>query len=115
MDYDINQFGGRIAYALDVKDITQEEFSVMAGVTQQAVNSWIKGRARPRNPNMVADHLGVNIDWLNEGIGPMDKKKKDLVDKALDSVIARLEEAEKKMLLEIAQRFEKSKEKPDAE
>ncbi|WP_246765119.1 MULTISPECIES: helix-turn-helix domain-containing protein [unclassified Ensifer] len=63
--------GGRISLARDAINLSIEQISAIAGVTEETWISWENDRAEPRanRLDMMAGILQVNIAWLLDGRG----------------------------------------------
>ncbi|MFK0276645.1 helix-turn-helix domain-containing protein [Ensifer sp. NPDC090286] len=70
--------GGRISLARDAINLSIEQISAIAGVTEETWISWENDRAEPRanRLDMMAGILQVNIAWLldGRGTGPMEAR-----------------------------------------
>ena len=64
--------------------LSQPRAADLIGVTQQAVNNWLKGNSQPSISNVIAicNALGVRRDWLLYGEGA--KKSTIVQDQAPD-------------------------------
>ncbi len=70
--------GGRISLARDAINLSIEQISAIAGVTEETWISWENDRAEPRanRLDMMAGILQVNIAWLldGRGTGPVESR-----------------------------------------
>ncbi|MGF6257076.1 helix-turn-helix domain-containing protein [Ensifer sp. ZNC0028] len=70
--------GGRISLARDAINLSVEQISAIAGVTEETWISWENDRAEPRanRLDMMAGILQVNIAWLldGRGTGPVESR-----------------------------------------
>lgn len=65
----------RIRYARELARLTQKEVAIGIGVKPPAVSQWESGTnpTTPTHDNLIrlADLLGVGLEWLASGTGPM--------------------------------------------
>jgi transcriptional regulator with XRE-family HTH domain len=65
-------FAERVKYLAE-KFESVTAFSRKVGVSDSTVRKWIKGEAEPRRDHLVAIaiSMGVRLDWLAMGVGPI--------------------------------------------
>lgn len=73
-----HSFAERIKYLAEKFD-SVTAFSRKVGVSDSTVRKWIKGEAEPRRDHLVAVAIsvGVRLDWLAMGVGPMGGEEED--------------------------------------
>lgn len=60
--------GGRVQSLMEEKGISQEDLAEMVNVTQMAISNLINGKvSKPRNILDIANALGVDPNWLQNG------------------------------------------------
>lgn len=64
-----SSFGERLQELLKSRDITQKEFSKLAGVTESAMSHYVKGDRIPRATVLarIADALNTTTEYLLNG------------------------------------------------
>jgi|AntRauTorckE5430_2_1112549.scaffolds.fasta_scaffold01237_9 SOS-response transcriptional repressor LexA len=71
------EFAKRLGEALEFAKINKYGSGILlarlTGKTGKAGNKWVNGESFPRKGNMemIADRLGVRVEWLEYGVGPM--------------------------------------------
>lgn len=65
--------GSRIRIAVDALGITLREASEQCSVSYSSLQNWVGGHREPRIESIVSigSQLGISIDWLLTGEGPM--------------------------------------------
>lgn len=65
----------RIKFAMNIKDMKQAELVQKTGITKGAFSSYLSGRYYPKKDKLelIADALGVDIEWLAGKNVPMQK------------------------------------------
>lgn len=65
--------GKRIIHARGVLGWTQEDLAQKLGKAYQQVSVWERDESTPRakNLHLLAKTLGVEVPWIEKGIGPM--------------------------------------------
>ncbi len=72
MHGDMKSIGKRIAYAREIRGMTQQQLADAIGNSQSAIGNWEKdAREKPRNLLLLAEALGVSAKWIEFGDGPM--------------------------------------------
>lgn len=63
---DITKFGARVKQLRERKNLTQQNFAEMLGVTSATVISWERGGKCPSVDTAlaIAEKFGVSLDWL---------------------------------------------------
>lgn len=64
----------RVLEAMNAAGLNQSELAEKAGVRQPSVANWIGGRTKGLKADVAiraAKALGVNVEWLSHGTGPM--------------------------------------------
>jgi transcriptional regulator with XRE-family HTH domain len=66
----------RIAYARELLGINASDLARRMGISRAAIAQWETGQTVPSGRNLpkLADVLGVTLDWLSQGTGPMGGK-----------------------------------------
>lgn len=63
----MKQFSERLAYAMDIKKMTQAELSRRSGINKGSISNYLSGRWSPKGENMykLATVLDVDPLWLD--------------------------------------------------
>ena len=70
----MNSLSERVKKAMQMSGISQADLAVSCKIKQPSVNDWISGKTqtmKAATANRAASAMGVNVEWLSEGIGPM--------------------------------------------
>lgn len=76
----LKEIGERIAYALAHHPSgkkSQQWLAAKLKVQQPSVSGWIRGINEPKKMHVVADALGVKLEWLLHGDGPKHASRDD--------------------------------------
>ena len=97
-------FADRLAQALEYRDMSEVTLGKHIGVSQQAVNNWKQEKNGSKSIFQAANVLGVNPQWLYEGIGEMLPKDSEFSDakKELIDLIAGMDDDEVERLRAIS-------------
>ena len=71
-----NTFGGRLKYLMDKKGLTANRLAVIMGIHASTIANYISNSTdpHPKKLDLLSEHLGVNVDWLKNGVGVAEKK-----------------------------------------
>lgn len=71
----LDTLGNRLHHILKTKNLSQTQFSIMANVTNSHIGKIIKGTANPSPALLekICNILSINKEWLENGIGEIDK------------------------------------------
>lgn len=61
----------RIKLARKELGISQQEVGKIMKVSKAAVSKWESGESEPKNIDLLANALNVNVNWLRKGVGEM--------------------------------------------
>jgi transcriptional regulator with XRE-family HTH domain len=105
---DDSDLGERIKRALQDKGETHEALAESLGVSVQAVGKWIRtGHVARKNLVALANALGVSLEWLLTGTGPMYPDPRQLSDSEVRLIekYRQMTDGKKALLLEAAEAF----------
>lgn len=69
----MNTFADRLRYTRRLRGLTQAELAKAARVSQGAIGNYERGlRRSAQSIFKIAEALGVNARWLDQGTGPME-------------------------------------------
>ena len=100
----------RIIFARERSGMKQHQIADRLGLTQQAIQSWERGKSSPRLQKMrkLAEVLNVSEEWLSTGNGSFKMPVKssaneEQIDSEIISIIDQLEGEEKNDAINILQ------------
>ena len=75
----MNTIAERIRFAMNVRNVKQVEMVQKTGITKGAFSSYLSGNYNPKKDKLelIADALGININWLMGENVPMENTQKD--------------------------------------
>lgn len=79
----------RVLEAMNAAGLNQSELAEKAGVRQPSVANWIGGRTKGLKADVAiraAKALGVNVEWLSHGTGPMFPHQTEFVIRSVPSL-----------------------------
>lgn len=63
----------RIRLAIEARELSLKDAAKACGLSYSSLQNWVGGIREPRPEALIAlgSHLGISIDWLLTGDGPM--------------------------------------------
>lgn len=98
-----SSFGERLQELLKSRDITQKEFSKLAGVTESAMSHYVKGDRIPRATVLarIADALNTTTEYLLNGSASDTKEEVKYAKKLIARNVSNMSREEKMEIINI--------------